>query len=157
MPNIFLSNMTNICSALKTDSPTFYPGLVSKFIISVAKCGKYIGDGAKSLFQFLLHVKRKKAFLEIQWWQRLSLSETLCWLSVWRRPINCQKPLYQEPFSTLLLAPPFDSCYVTNCHSSCLTVSIISSQPPKNNPTPNKNLDYVISSAPIMWKKRWRF
>ena len=60
--------------------------------VRVAKHGRYIRDAAKSLFLFLLHVKKKKRFLK-----RLSLSETLCWLSVWRRPINCQKPLYQEP------------------------------------------------------------
>ena len=51
---------------------------------------------------------------------------------------NQQQP--DDPFST----PPFDSCYVTNCHSCCLTVSIISPKPPNN---PNlKNL--IMSSQP---------
>ena len=113
----------------KKDSPTFYPGLVLKFIIRVAKRGKYTRERAKSLFQFLLHVK--KAFLEKQWWQRLSLSETLCWLSVWRRAINCQKPLYQEP--AVARRPPSLLLHLTA--AMLLTVTAVVSPSPSSIPS----------------------
>ena len=55
----------------------------------------------------------------------------------------------QDPTPSLLLL--FDSSYVTNCHCCCLSSQLATKQS-----TPKK-LDYVISTSPIMWKKRWRF
>ena len=63
--------------------------------------------------------------------------------------INCQKPLHHK-------TRPLLCCYFLTAPMLLTVTAVVSVSVATKQSTPKK-LDYVISTSPIMWKKRWRF
>ena len=72
----------------------------------------------------------------------------LC-ICVERMAINCQKPLHHK-------TRPLLCCYFLTAPMLLTVTAVVSVSVATKQSTPKK-LDYVISTSPIMWKKRWRF